>query len=173
MPYLSQVSADPPAEAIKCVIIYENSGAGKAARQFFERLDAEAGGNCASSCELWNFRVLGIRSIRNEAARAALAADVVVFAISDAVQFPRQVKEWIDLWLWLNERGRPAVVALSTRANARNKGGPILHLQAAARRNNLSFFLHMATAPSAHVVIEEQSWANFMRETSGVSALPG
>ena len=156
IPCLSQPPADAPVAVIKCVIIYENSEAGKAGQRFCERLAGEAGRNCASSCELWHFRVLGIRSVRNAAAAAALAADVVVFAISDARRFPREVEEWIDLWLWLNERRRPTVVALSTRATAGNRS-PILHLQSAARRHRLPFLFHVATCPSAHLGTGEQS----------------
>ena len=91
MPYLSQVSVDPPAEAIKCVIIYENSAAGKAARQFFERLDAEAGGNCASSANFGTSACWG-SGIRNEAGRAALAADSS-FSRFRMRAAPRKVKD--------------------------------------------------------------------------------
>jgi hypothetical protein len=152
---LSPPSPDAPVAVIRCVIIYENSEAGKAGKRFCERLAAEAGRNCASSCELWNFRVLGIRAVRNEAASAALDADVVVFAMSDVTQFPPEVEEWIELWLWLNENGRPAVVALSTSAAAETR--TFSRLQSAARRNGFPFFSHIAAAPSGRLPIREQA----------------
>jgi hypothetical protein len=163
---ISPPSPDAPVAVIRYVIIYENSEAGKAGKRFCERLAAEAGRNCASSCELWNFRVLGIRAVRNEAASAALDADVVVFAISNVTQFPPEVEEWIDLWLWLNEYGRPAVIALSRRGSTGNKG-LISHLQSAARRNQLPFYWHGVTAPSVRLAIGEQSRANSSREPRG------
>ena len=150
-PGLSQAVANRRAVAIKCVIIYEDLEAGKAGARFCERLAAVVGR--VSCCELWNFRVLGIRSVRNEAASAAVDADVVVFAISFATQLPPEVEEWIEFWLWLNEHGRPAVVAVSTRADPGNQR-LVSRLQSAARRNNFPFF---SQAPVADLQIRERS----------------
>jgi len=152
-PGLSQAIANRGAAAIKCVIIYEDSEGGKAGARFCERLAAVVGrGSC---CEGWNFRVLGIRSVRNKAASAAVDADVVVFAMSFATQLPPEVEEWMELWLWLNEHGRPAVVAVSTRADPGNQR-LVSRLQSAARRNNFPFFSHLATASVADLQIRER-----------------
>jgi hypothetical protein len=64
----------------KTVLIYENFAAGVRARWFCARLVRALDSTLEE--QMWNFDVLGIRDVRNEAASAARKADVVIVSAS-------------------------------------------------------------------------------------------
>jgi len=90
-------------------IIYESLPDGMRAKRFTDQLSAGKG---ELNLNIWNFLVLGISEIRNVAASAAAAADVVIFSLSGAKEFPPQVREWMEMWSWLIDRMHPMVVAI-------------------------------------------------------------
>ena len=105
---------------IKCVIIYEDFTAGKCGERFYQNLRAAIGMDYAPPRNLCSFPALTIPKIRNIAASAAAAADIVIFALSGEKELPAKVKEWIEMWLGLIDGGHPALVPLLDRANAKS-----------------------------------------------------
>ena len=93
-------------------IVYESIEAGKRAKLFSDRFMAETALGCTCELNLWNFGVLGIPEVRNTAASTAATADLVVLSMGGTVPLPAQAVEWIEMWTWLIDRQRPAVVAL-------------------------------------------------------------
>ena len=121
----------------KAVLLYENLAAGARARWFLERL-ARASGKTVEE-QMWNFDVLGIREVRNGAARAARKADVVVVSASGQREFPGAVRAWFDMWLWLLKDENPALLALFD-SSATPKGAPIhAYLSCVAQRAGIEF----------------------------------
>jgi hypothetical protein len=100
-------------------IIYESIDAGKRAKRLSDRVVAEAAAEDAFELNLWNFGVLGIPQVRNAAASAAAIADVVILSMSGTTPLPEQTVEWVEMWTWLIDGRRPAVVALFAAQNSR------------------------------------------------------
>ena len=93
-------------------IIYESVEEGKRAKRFSDQFIAETPVDRPVKLHLWNFGVLGIPEVRNVAASTAAVADVVILSMSGTVPLPAHAVEWIEMWIWLIDGRRPAVVAL-------------------------------------------------------------
>jgi hypothetical protein len=125
----------------RAVLIYQDLAAGKRANEFCDKLARRLEDDCGISQQMWNFNVLAVPEIRNIAASAAAAADIVVLSISSATALPAKVKEWIEMWLWLVDLTRPALVALFGSPSGTNEA-VVAYLRNAARRKGIDFFSH-------------------------------
>ena len=120
-------------------IVYESIDAGKRAKCFCDQFIAEAAIDCPFELNLWNFGVLGIPEVRNMAASTAAIADMVILSMSGTVPLPAQTVEWIEMWTWLIDGRRPAVVALF--ADHHRHGAAIrAYLRRSTSSKKLDFF---------------------------------
>jgi len=122
----------------KAVLIYENVAAGARARWFLERL-ARASGKSLEE-QMWNFDVLGIRKVRNDAASAARKADLVAVSASGQREFPGAVRAWLDMWLWLLEDEKPSLLALLDSSESPNVASVCAYLRCIAQRAGIEIF---------------------------------
>lgn len=122
----------------KAVLIHENFAVGVRARRFFEGL-ARASDETLEE-KTWNFEVLGIRELRNAAASAARRSDVVAVAMSGQKDLPATVQAWLDMWLWLLEDEKPALLALFDSPSGPNTAPVHAHLSCIAARAGIDFF---------------------------------
>lgn len=122
----------------KTVLIHENFAVGVRARRFFEGL-ARASDKTLEE-QMWNFDVLRIRDRRNAAASAARKSDVVAVAVSGQLDLPGTVRGWLDMWLWMLEDERPALVALFDSPSGPNRARIHTHLSCIAARARIDFF---------------------------------
>ncbi|MBV8330248.1 MAG: hypothetical protein JOZ61_07255 [Verrucomicrobia bacterium] len=60
---------------------------------------------------MWNFDVLEIREVRNDAATASKQADLMIVSVSVRTELPGSVRAWLDMWLELLDDEHPALVA--------------------------------------------------------------
>ena len=120
-------------------IVYESMEEGKRAKRFCDRFIAEAAIERPFELNLWNFGVLGIPEIRNTAASTAAIADVVIFSMSGTVSLPAQAVEWIEMWIWLIDGRRPAVVALFAGPH-RHGAATRAYLRRSTSSKKLDFF---------------------------------
>lgn len=131
--------------AFKAVLIYENFAAGVCARWFCKRLA------CALDRPLeekmWNFDVLMIREVRNAAAGAARKSDLLIVSVSGRAELPCTIRAWFDMWLWLLDEDKPALVALFSSSALRNAAPIRAYLSTIARCNGIDFFPHEVTSP--------------------------
>jgi hypothetical protein len=97
----------------RLVLIYEETVAGKYARRFGRRLAGEMKGDCEVVEMIWSFDVLAIPEIGEEAAAAADGADLVVFSISSQRAVPAHLHAWVDKWMQMTGRPKPAVAVLT------------------------------------------------------------
>ena len=93
-------------------ILYESLDASTHAKQFSDQLATGVAANRVVCLEQWDFRFLGRRPVRNAAASAAAAADMVILSMSGENPLPAKVERWIEMWTWLIGGRKPAVVAL-------------------------------------------------------------
>lgn len=100
------------APKLDVAIIYECPDAGQRAKRFSDQLAAELLLQGALNLNRWNFGVLGTRQVRNEAASTAAAADLVILSMDGRIPLPAKVAKWIEMWTWLIDGHKPAVVAL-------------------------------------------------------------
>jgi hypothetical protein len=124
---------------LKAVLIYENFAIGARARSFFEGLARRSDKTLDE--QMWSFDVLGIRQERNGAASAARKADVVAVSASGQSELPGAVRAWLDMWLWLPEDEKPALIALFDSFATPNNASICAYLSCIAQRAGINFFL--------------------------------
>ena len=108
------------------------------ARWFCQRLAGAL--NCALEERMWNFHVLAIREIRNISASAARKADLVVVSVSGHTELPGTIRVWLEMWLMLLRKRRPALVGLSS---SRQKSALVSAcLSSISERGGIDFFPH-------------------------------
>jgi hypothetical protein len=129
----------------KAVLIYENFAPGLRARWFCERLGRTLEG--ALEEKMWNFEVLAIRELRNAAASAARNADLLIVSVSSHTELPSTIRAWLDMWVWLLDKNKPALVALFDSSALRNVASIRGYLSAVAQRGGIDFFPHEITSP--------------------------
>lgn len=143
---------------LKVVLIYQSFAAGVRARSFFEKLASALDRKLEE--EMWNFEALGMREMRNAAASAARKADVVAVAVSAQLELPGTVRAWFEMWLWILEEEKPALVALFDSAREPNIVPIHDYLNCFGRRARIEFFAAHRQVSSLTVVplIEEGIW---------------
>lgn len=100
------------APEFQAVVIYEAPRDRERAEQFSESFVADVSPARLCNLNLWKCSVLGDREMRNTAAGTAAAADMVIVSLNGRNPLSSDVKKWLEMWLWLIDRVKPAVVAL-------------------------------------------------------------
>jgi hypothetical protein len=124
---------------LKVALIYQNFTTGVRARFFFEKL-ASALDRMVEE-EMWSFDALAMGEMRNAASSAARQADVVAVSVSAQPELPGTVRAWFDMWLWLLEEEKPALVALFDSSRGPNIVPIHDYLNCVARRAGIEFFV--------------------------------
>ena len=119
-------------------MLYENFSAGVDAWRFCRRLVRKL--DSAVQEHMWNFDVLKIDEVRKAAVRAASKADVVIISVSGHTELPINVREWLDLWLWMGEPVDSALVALFDSPAVPAAASTCTYLRSIARRARIEFF---------------------------------
>ncbi|MDR3406250.1 MAG: hypothetical protein P4L99_27450 [Chthoniobacter sp.] len=138
------------------VIIYEDADAGRRARRFSDTLLREMRDECHCVRNLWSFDVLDMTNIRNAAASAAQAADLVILSASGQRELPPHLEGWLDLWVWLIDGNKPALVGLFENADGGCAQGMRRSLRARTVGKKLEFFPHTTFEPEASFVCAER-----------------
>jgi hypothetical protein len=130
---------------LKAVLIYEDIAAGVRARWFCQKLARAL--DCALEEKMWNFHVLGIREIRNSSAIAARSADIVVVSVSGHTELPGTIRVWLEMWLLLLRKKKPALVGLFNLSSRQRSASFSACLRRVAERGGIDFFPRQMSAP--------------------------
>ena len=129
----------------RVTILYECLDTGKHAKRFTDQLADDEAANRALELNLWSFGVLGMREVRNDSVGTATAADLVILSMSGKNPLPSQVEAWTEMWTWLIDGHKPAVIALFAAPDT--KAGCIrAYLRRASVSKGLKFFPHTISA---------------------------
>ena len=141
----------------RTVMIYEDVAAGRRAKHFSDRLLHALGDGCEDVRNLWSFDVLGLTHVRNWAVAAARTADLVIVSASGQRALSREAAEWLEMWAWLLDDTKPALLALYHDAHGPGVRGISTALRALARRKGLDFFAQSSFEPSPALVQGERA----------------
>jgi hypothetical protein len=90
--------------------------------------------------------MLGIREIRNASVSTARSADIVVVSVSGHTQMPGTVRVWLDMWLLLLKKKKPALVGLVNLLPSQKIASVCACLSTVAERGGIDFFPHEMSA---------------------------
>jgi len=127
--------------SVKVVIAYDNLDVAKRAEAVYDRLTERLDETFEFQQRLWRFDVLEEESLRAQAVRDAVDADIVIVAMKDDSEVPEAVRRWLESLLGRNS-GATALVALLDRPGASAQP----YLEDVARRGGMDFFAQSGKA---------------------------
>jgi hypothetical protein len=101
-----------PHMTLKTVIVHENLAAALRAKELADRLVSAFGFEIASEIDYWKFDWLNWSPFREQAAEAAIRADIVIFSAVHNDMPALGIQTWIESWLPGKHTDWSAVVAL-------------------------------------------------------------
>ena len=104
-------------------IVYEDLEMGKRASRLCHSVEYELGAQDELNQELWNFQLLDVAEIQEQAILATARADLITVATHAYQELPLEVLSWVEGWVGKRHRRSGALVALFDE----------LHPQAGAR----------------------------------------
>jgi len=131
------------------VIAYEDFETGKKAKKTYDHLIENLGQEYRLNHQMWKFEVLEIRSLREMAAKDAMAADIIILSSHGSHPLPEGVKAWMEEWL--SEKGNAlALVALfdSESADPENSRATRAYLAEVAKRGQMELFAQPLEGPA-------------------------
>jgi hypothetical protein len=142
----------------KVVIVYESPAAAMRAEEMRDRLATRFERCIDLESDIWDFELLNCPEIREKAAAAAAAADMVIISANGAIELPEQVKAWIECWLPRKHNGQSSLVALLNE-DAEFFGEPHLvaaYLREIAGKAGMDFFCNLGDRQQNIVAREPQ-----------------
>src|SRR5262245_9405073 len=132
-------------DAFRIVTKYEDFAAGLRAVQMLERLSARLRSEFQLISSVWKFELLDNRTLRDQAAAEAAAADLIIISTSSAADLPDSVKNWIAGWVPNKQGYRTALVALFGREETSTSQPPPVwtYLRDAAENAKMDFFCNV------------------------------
>lgn len=83
---------------LEVVVIYDDLEAASRAKQSLEALPAGAAPASTFSTRLWKVELLANGFLREQAAKEAAAADIILLAVAAVHDLPASVKKWLQRW---------------------------------------------------------------------------
>jgi len=105
----------PAAPARFVVVLYENASAREQASRFCERMAEHR--DAPLQVSWWSLSFLSQPAMAHDAAEKALAAELIVFAMSGGGDLPHDAKIWVESWLGRRHGHEGAIVGLVENAN--------------------------------------------------------
>ena len=130
------------------VIVYEDLEMGKLASWLCHSLAKEFKVDGELSQELWNFQVLDVAEIHEQAICVAARADLIVISTHGYEELPVEVSSWIEGWVKRRQNHPGTLVALFDELHPPPGARAVIetYLRGVARRGGLEFLIPVSPA---------------------------
>jgi hypothetical protein len=131
------------------LIAYEDFESGKHAKETYDFLAHNLGGECQLTSQMWKFDVLSIPKLRDIAVRDATLADIILIS-SHGDPLPDHVLKWAESW-GMDGTQALALVALFDRPERQSRSLKAVreYLADLAKRGQMEFFAQPNYWPGA------------------------
>ena len=132
------------------VVAYEDLETRNRALHLYDHLAQQLLDDYDFQCSWWKFDHLANATLRQQAAEAAVEANMVILSIRAHDELPRTHKLWLEDWISRRHHRKAALVVIVAGASkAEREAAPVLpYLQNAARLARMDFFTHAFELPS-------------------------
>lgn len=126
------------------VVAYEDTPTRNRALLLYDRLSEQLADDYDFQCTWWKFDHLCSHTLREQAADAAGAANMVIMSLRSGLMLPPMAKIWIDTWLSRKEIRKSALVGLIGERQQSDPATPpvVTYLERIARKAKMDFFVH-------------------------------
>lgn len=133
------------------VVAYEDDDTHTRALQLYEHLAQQLIDDYDFQCSWWKFDRLANPILQQEAADAAVEANMVILSIRAHRELPAVQKAWVEDWVSRRHHRKAALVVMvaDTRQPERDAVQSLAWLRNAARLGRMDFFLHGFTLPKS------------------------
>jgi hypothetical protein len=169
MPSPNGVGADFKQQR-RIVVIYENSAAREHAVRSAPDITEASLRETSSAVQWWSFAKLAEMALAGEAAVKAAAADLVIFAISPAEDFPSEVKLWIETWITRRSDREGAIVGLMVRESSPGELACLkeIYLRQAAHRAGMDYLSQIPSGGGKAMPDSLDSYGERARQVTSV-----
>jgi hypothetical protein len=132
---------------IATVAAFEDSHTEGRVNEFCRTLRRQLGTQCEVAQQMWLFNELRIPQLRAIAAGEASGADLVIISVHHAQSLPKEVKDWVGLWLGQKGSRPAALLALFDPVYVGDSTALQSYLKEAARKGKVEFLARSEEAP--------------------------
>jgi len=136
-PPLDQAITDK--ESFNIIVLYDDAPAGKRAHETCNFLRANFANNFVHY-EMWNFGVLRITQVNEQALQNATEADLVIIAISQEKSFEPYIREWFNQWVEAKSPEKKGALIAICPSHSNTPKSYLTYLQEIAFRADFQFF---------------------------------
>ena len=131
------------------VVAYEDLETRNRALHLYDHLAQQLLDDYDFQCSWWKFNHLSNPTLRQQAADAAVEANMVILSIRAHDELPRPHKLWLEDWISRRHHRKAALVVMIAGTNSPERdAAPVLaYLQNAARLARMDFFPHAFELP--------------------------
>lgn len=131
------------------VVAYEDVETRNRALHLYDHLAQQLLDDYDFQCSWWKFDHLTNTTLRQQAADAAVEANMVILSIRAHEELPRTHKLWLEDWISRRHHRKAALVVMiaGTSAPEREASTVLAYLQNAARLARMDFFTHAFELP--------------------------
>ena len=131
------------------VVAYEDLETRNRALHLYDHLAQQLLDDYDFQCSWWKFDHLANATLRQQAADAAVEANMVILSIRAHEELPRTHHLWLEDWISRRHHRKAALVVMIAGATASEReDAPVLaYLQNAARLARMDFFTHAFELP--------------------------
>lgn len=132
------VDAEPSA-ALRLFVVYDSDSSNLEAIETSDFVEHELGSDILLDKSFWHGELLKAATLRDEAAREAADADIIILALSEELEGATEIRAWVDEWQQMrNKSGGLMAVVPSTSKNESTQSF-IDYLQEAALTMDMDF----------------------------------
>jgi hypothetical protein len=131
-------------------LLYEDSATGLRAKRSLDLLPGQYKLEPAINTRLWRCDLLAANLLREQAAREAANADVIILSLHGRNELPIHVRQWLSLWLNYKE-ARPYALGLLLDPDAACQGAAnavSVYVRTAAEAAGAEFFRGFSDLPT-------------------------
>jgi hypothetical protein len=133
------------------VVAYEDLETRNRALHLYDHLAQQLLDDYDFQCSWWKFDHLTNITLRQQAADAAVEANMVILSIRASEDLPRAHKLWLEDWISRRHHRKAALVVMiaGTSVPEREAATVLAYLQNAARLARMDFFTHAFELPGS------------------------
>jgi len=144
-----EVAGWDPKLPFDLVVAYEDTETRSRALHLYDHLAQQLLDDYDFQCSWWKFDHLSNLTLRQQAADAAIEANMVIFSLRVREELPRAHTLWLEDWILRRHHRKAALVAIiaGVGGQEREAGHLLAYLQNAARLARMDFFNHTFELP--------------------------
>lgn len=133
------------------VVAYEDNDTRARALHLYDHLAQQLLDDYDFQCSWWKFDHLANPILQQEAADAAVDANMVILSLRAHRELPAVHKAWVENWVSRRQHRKAALVVMVADTNQpeRDAAHSLAWLRNAARLGRMDFFLHGFTLPKS------------------------